>query len=367
MALFSGLLHPIFGFFGNNSILGGRGNDIIFAGFGRDTVSAQDGNDIVFGGFGDDDVSGDDGNDRLFGGRGDDMLDGGAGDDRLSGGRGDDTLEGGSGDDRLSGGSGADRFFFDPSNANEGDDRITDLSLADGDTVVLNAADIVRADFDLIAGGENGDAFVLTELDPDADWQVIGSADGDVVVVHPGGSFEIDGVPFGAGEGEFDSFVDLLPALSVEGLVDGTDGDDDPLTGGDGDDLIQGFAGNDTLVGGSGDDVLVGGPGSDRFLFNPANDAEGDDDIADFTIGEDTIALRIDDVLAADPDLPSSGPTGDLEAVDFDEDEDWALEASDDGDVLVVHPGGSFELNGVAFDPALSFAGLAEAGVIELL
>ena len=233
--------------------------------------------------------------------------------------------------------------------------------------MVLNAADIVRADFDLIAGGENGDAFVLTELDPDADWQVIGSDDGDVVIVHPGGSFEIDGVPFGAGDGEFDAFVDLLPALSVEGLVDGTDGDDDPLSGGDGDDLIQGLVGNDTLVGGSGDDVLVGGPGSDRFLFNPANDQEGNDIIADLTIGEDTIALRIDDVLAADPDLPSNGPTGDLEAVDFDEDEDWALEESEAGDVLVVHPGGSFELNGVAFDPTLSFAGLAEGGVIELL
>ena len=59
-------------------------------------------------GAGDDTLLGGAGNDSLSGGSGDDKLVGGAGNDRLSGGAGDDKLVGGAGNDRLSGGAGDD-------------------------------------------------------------------------------------------------------------------------------------------------------------------------------------------------------------------------------------------------------------------
>ena len=58
------------------------------------------------GGSGDDTMIGGAGNDRLDGGSGDDRIFGGAGNDRLTGGSGDDYLNGGAGKDILSGGSG---------------------------------------------------------------------------------------------------------------------------------------------------------------------------------------------------------------------------------------------------------------------
>ena len=59
------------------------------------------------GGSGDDTLIGGAGNDRLDGGSGDDRLFGGAGKDRLTGGSGDDYLDGGAGKDIQMGGSGS--------------------------------------------------------------------------------------------------------------------------------------------------------------------------------------------------------------------------------------------------------------------
>ncbi|MCX5568729.1 calcium-binding protein [Kaistia nematophila] len=63
------------------------------------------------------------GNDTVHGGRASDQLFGDDGDDRLRGARGDDT---------LTGGAGADTFIFD-GQYDEGFDRITDFSVAEGD------------------------------------------------------------------------------------------------------------------------------------------------------------------------------------------------------------------------------------------
>lgn len=61
--------------------------------------SSHDGNDTLFGGRGDDILLGMGGNDHLYGGEGHDILLGGSGHDVLVGGKGDDILSGGSGND----------------------------------------------------------------------------------------------------------------------------------------------------------------------------------------------------------------------------------------------------------------------------
>ena len=71
--------------------------------------------------------------DFLVGGDLAELIDGGEADDLLFGNGGDDTLVGGTGDDTLRGGEGGDRFVLD------GNDVISDFSVADGDILDLEA------------------------------------------------------------------------------------------------------------------------------------------------------------------------------------------------------------------------------------
>ncbi len=244
-----------FGTFGNDHINGTDHPDLIWGLSGNDTILGLAGADLLLGGSGNDHIDGGSGSDAMFGGLGHDTLIGGLGNDRMSGGSGNDHLFGGSGNDILSGGTGADVFYFDPSNFGEGSDRIRDFTLG-ADKISLNAADILRGDADIIT--QTGDVSLLeaTDFDADSDWNVVSSSDGDVVVIHPTGKIELDGIKFGAGT---DSFAELLPALQLTGVVAGTSGND-TLAGGDGDQAIFGLAGHDTIEGGRGDDALVGGP-----------------------------------------------------------------------------------------------------------
>jgi len=73
---------------GNDSIVGGSGNDLLYGDAGIDSLSGGAGNDVVHGG---NDA------DYLYGGVGDDVLIGGAGQDWLFGDGGDDILIGSSG------------------------------------------------------------------------------------------------------------------------------------------------------------------------------------------------------------------------------------------------------------------------------
>ena len=77
---------------GNDSIVGGGGDDVIYGDAGIDTVLGGGGNDIILGGT---DA------DYLYGGLGNDLLIGGAGSDWLYGEGGDDILIGGNGPSSL--------------------------------------------------------------------------------------------------------------------------------------------------------------------------------------------------------------------------------------------------------------------------
>ncbi|WP_028025525.1 calcium-binding protein [Enterovibrio calviensis] len=113
---------------GDDTIVGGRGNDILYGGAGDDVLRGGSGDDVLIGLAGDN---------ALLGGSGDDVLIGGIGNDRLFGNDGSDYLVGTSGNDFYFGGEGQDYFMF--SNLLEGQqsvDRIVDFE-QDVDTVFL--------------------------------------------------------------------------------------------------------------------------------------------------------------------------------------------------------------------------------------
>ncbi len=327
-------------------------------------LAGDDGRDQLFGRNGDDLLEGGNGDDDLDGGFGNDTVDGGAGDDLLLGGEGHDDLTGGAGDDFLVGGEGGDRFRFDPSREGEGHDTIRDFNLGE-DAIVLNAVDIADADPD-IAGADG--IVQPADFDSSSDWNLV-DAHGDLAVEHPNGTIRLDNVSFDAAL-TFEALVHA-GALVVEGLVQGDDeantlvGDQDATMA----DLINGLGGDDVLRGGDDDDILIGGHGADRFQFDPSNQGEGADRIADFMIGEDRIVLDPADVLASDPTLDIGGASLEEIFAALDASEAWTLAPSADSDVVIGHPGGTIELEGVQVDAVadlvgeVSFAAVAPAVV----
>jgi Ca2+-binding RTX toxin-like protein len=102
------------------------------------TTGLADGNDTLLGGNGDD---------ILLGGNGDDILFGQGGNDILNGGNGNDILIGGKGNDTLTGGAGADTFAWKAGDTNSGGfDVIKDFHASEGDK--LDLSDLLQ--------GENG-------------------------------------------------------------------------------------------------------------------------------------------------------------------------------------------------------------------
>jgi len=116
---------------GNDTIDGGKGDDAIYSDDGNDSIEGGEGDDTIYAGAGDDDVSGDGGDDDIWDGWGDDDIEGDGGEDDISGGKGDDDLDGGDGGDDLSGGSGDDELIGD-SGDDEMDGRAGDDTLAGG-------------------------------------------------------------------------------------------------------------------------------------------------------------------------------------------------------------------------------------------
>ncbi|TEA69613.1 calcium-binding protein [Allopusillimonas ginsengisoli] len=100
---------------------------------------------------------------------------------------------------------------------------------------------------------------------------------------------------------------DVIRARDGNDIVDGGAGDD-LLYGGAGNDTINGGDGDDFIAGDSGADVLTGGAGQDAFYFYFGDDGATDagkstnpgaankqDIITDFTFGEDTLYIDIED------------------------------------------------------------------------
>jgi len=92
--------------------------------YGDVTVDGGAGDDVLWTSAGHDCLLGGAGNDDLDGGAGNDVLQGGSGNDRLAGSGGNDVLEGGAGDDLLLGGRGGDTYRYAPG---DGTDTISEL------------------------------------------------------------------------------------------------------------------------------------------------------------------------------------------------------------------------------------------------
>ncbi|MYM56097.1 calcium-binding protein [Thalassovita mangrovi] len=151
------------------------------SGSGNDTVIGGDGDDSIYAWFGDDLVHGGEGDDRIAGERGFDTLEGGAGDDTLYGNSGDDVMRGGDGNDLLSddngeniydGGAGNDTIQSANATATilagQGDDYIDANDSSPYHTLATDSIDagdgddtIEADDGDTVTGGAGIDSFTI--------------------------------------------------------------------------------------------------------------------------------------------------------------------------------------------------------------
>ncbi|WP_226893727.1 DUF4347 domain-containing protein [Nisaea sediminum] len=191
------------------------------------------GQSTITGGAGQNYVTADDASQFISLGAEDDTLAGGGGADTVGSGFGEDIVYGNQGADSVFGGGGMDTVYG-------GQDGDTVLGDNDNDWVYGNKGD------DTLLGG-NGDD------------RLFGGQDNDIVYGNTGND-------------------------SISGNLG-----NDTLYGGQGNDLVSGGAGADIIVGNKGDDTLSGGEGADTFIFEFGG---GNDQVADFQAGTDTLALQ---------------------------------------------------------------------------
>jgi len=219
------------------------------------------------------------GNDSLLGGSGSDYINGGAGDDYFSGGAGNDTLDADSGYDTLTGGTGSDTYVIG-----------TNLSSNQSTFIIADAANrydtiqfgvrVGLADIDVSYDDNTHDLSMSYSFDAGVNDLFIGDG-----ATKPVGSISFeDGSRYSLAIGS--NHADRLDKSAATSAVAiyGFDGNDtlsggagsDWLDGGDGNNVIIGGAGNDTLCGAIGSTVgqaetYRGGLGDDTYLINTAN------------------------------------------------------------------------------------------------
>ena len=248
---------------GADSLVAGRGNDLVFGNGGDDTLNSNDGHDTLIGGFG---------NDCIYtpGSAFDDLVFGNEGHDTILVDSGNDTVFGGLGDDDLSGVYIAgDPLYF----GNEGADTIRINNSGNGAFTILGGNDSADGGDYLVAAA--GSAFVFgnggadTVSSSEADDTVVGGFGSDSIV-----DFSGSNLLFG-NEGDDTLVVESGPGANT---VFGGLGNDfirtgDVISGGA--DLVQGNEGNDTIFGARRIDTVSGGSGSDVFAYAEARD-DGD-------------------------------------------------------------------------------------------
>ncbi|MEP4380065.1 MAG: hypothetical protein ABJ363_13765 [Alphaproteobacteria bacterium] len=290
----------IYGQGGDDTISGGAGADTIDAGSGDDIIHASGGGDTIDGGAGSDTINysaaasggsvnlstgtdstgatisnienlvGSNSGDTLVGNGEANVLSGGGGNDTLSGGAGNDRLRGGDGNDILAGGEGADTL-----NGGAGIDTVVYADATSGVTASLGGV----GNIDIANLNDEADGDQITNVE-----NLIGSGHNDSLT----GNSDANLIRGGGGN---DS---IMGGAGNDTLVGGSG--NDTVSGGSGNDTISGGDGNDTLRGNTGDDVLSGNAGDDLFLYS-----SGDGDTAVHGGAGWTDTLRID--------APSAGGT----------------------------------------------------------
>jgi hypothetical protein len=247
-------------------------------------------------------ISGDGGNDTLIGGSGNDLISGDSGNDVLVGGAGDDTFQWlpGDGSDTIEGQDGHDTMLFHAPNDAENFDVSANGNHVRVVRTVANAAEVTMdlngvEQVDLSAGGGTDTITVndLSATDVTTFNLDLGAADNasDSVIVN--GTNGNDGVQI-ASFGSRIAIGGLLPFVNITG-----EGGLDALT-------VNTLGGNDvvdaanlaatnasqliklTENGGAGNDILIGSQGFDTFVWNPGDGSDtnnGGD-------GEDTMIVN---------------------------------------------------------------------------
>ncbi|MEQ1580975.1 MAG: putative Ig domain-containing protein [Steroidobacteraceae bacterium] len=265
---------------GNDTLLGGAGDDVLETHGGNDVSYGGEGNDLLMdvplahptdsfltdvawllqpGHVNRDRLYGEGGNDVIATSAGEAYLDGGAGNDELYGGAHNDVLIGGAGDDVLGGDSRVSRTFWTYAYGSG-----VDL------TVTFNGQvteDVVAPGDDFLDGGDGNDRLFGGGGD---DELVGGSGDdvlqGDTLFV-PGGTRAL-----------FSNHGTTPEPLQGADRLSGGLGND-TLYGGGGNDVLRGDDGIDTLLGGAGADLLFGGTGADILTGDDAAGAQGNDEL----------------------------------------------------------------------------------------
>jgi ketosteroid isomerase-like protein len=145
------LRNRLFGYAGNDTLIGNQGNDFLYGGDGDDVLIGEAGHDDLYGGKGNDILIGGKGDNNLYGNEGDDILIGGPGKDIfvLARGEGSDLiLDYTHGEDRL--GLLRDLTFAELVITQEGDDvtiKIAETGELLATLMGVNASDITEDDF----------------------------------------------------------------------------------------------------------------------------------------------------------------------------------------------------------------------------
>jgi Ca2+-binding RTX toxin-like protein len=230
---------------GSDTINGSAYADHLLGFNGTDTIHGKSGNDTLEGGAGSDYLHGEDNNDKLYGSVGSDSLHGGDGYDELYGGADNDILDGGAGKDLIGGSTGFDVARYETRT------EAVEVTLDGGTLVKVKVGGVVEdkiANIEGVVGGKGNDKLT--------------------------------------GDGLVNS---LMGGDGNDTLKGG--GSTDYLAGGADNDEIRGGAGNDTLSGGAGKDTVFGGAGADRFQFDSTPIAGNEDQVQDFAVGVDKVAL----------------------------------------------------------------------------
>jgi len=335
---------------GNNStgvkIIGGSGNDRLSA----YEYSDSDGQDTLIGGAGDDALLGHDGADFLSGGSGNDYLNGGDGGDYLSFDDGIGQYLGGNGYDTI-----------DLSDVTETDLLVNlDSSTIYIESLSEDSFDHNIRDIEAIRFSDEDDVVEAYNTDDDRDVNIsLHGGLGDDLFLVEGGN--VDGLHF----------------IGKDGLSQFGDGRDNLFLGGDEDNFLVGGDGNDLIIGGAGDDtidagdfakgtgrgeyagrhdVLTGGEGNDVFRFDMEVETyshtkdgdplqsidiidEGEIRVTDFELGEDILLFN---------DLEGNLVESGFDSKNFD--------VSSNGDDLILQVGNYSNLE-------LTLEGLGNSGI----
>jgi Ca2+-binding RTX toxin-like protein len=312
--------------YGNTSVTGGGGNDLIVVRGGKDSLNGGGGNNVVS--FAQSNsvsanltsglasyaytssngttvlsgtatlsniqnLIGSAGNDTLIGGSMASALEGGAGNDYLAGGSGDALLEGGPGADTLVGGTGHNTASYESSSAGV----YVNLSDSNNGTTASNATSCGDAAGDVLINIQNlvGSLYSDVLIGTSANNQISGGAGGNDYLAGEGGNDTLTGgsgndtLDGGSGADSLDggggfnvaTYQDSALPVNVSLLANTATGGDatgdtltniqglfgsagnDTLTGDNNNNLLYGNAGNDTLLGMGGNDTIDGGQGAD--------------------------------------------------------------------------------------------------------